>query len=90
MPEVTRFFGIVIRSISMTTARRISMPNTENTKPFSRSTPSLSSGENFRGELWRSSLSGQPSIARNCGRTGNGLGVERRWSRLPHWTEEPV
>src|SRR5471030_1838171 len=36
MPEVTRFFGIVIRMYSETIVRHISMPNMANTRPSLR------------------------------------------------------
>src|ERR1039457_6030631 len=65
MPEVTRFFGIVIRMYFRDHTPHISTPNTANPRLSLRLTRSPFSGESSRGEPWRWYSNGQPFIARN-------------------------
>src|ERR1035441_9882416 len=76
MPEVTRFFGIVVRMYFRDHTPHISTPNTANTRLSLRLTRSPFSGESSRGEPWRWYSNGQPFIDRKSTRLNSShLGI---------------
>ena len=88
MPEVTRFFGIVVRMYFSDHDPAHFHAEYGEHEASLKLKRSPSSGESSRGGLWRWYSNGRPFIARNSERTGNGLVVERLWNPSPHWSEE--